>query len=120
MANSYRDRSGNTIYNNSFVNSAVVYDPVLPSPIVIVHSCAKNVFNKTNPERKHRGTSRTHIGQNKQCALFGALLESHISLLTNPSFHFIVCRRLLHQLSAFALDNLTRISTPRSSSVSSR
>lgn len=55
-------RTGN-YYHNNFTQPTVVYDPQLPSPIVIVHSAARETLsNKTNAERKHRGTSRNVLG----------------------------------------------------------
>ena len=50
-------------YQNAFAAGPIpVFDPVLPSPIVVVHGNAKNSFNKTNYERKHAGTSRNVLG----------------------------------------------------------
>lgn len=50
-------------YNNAFsLQPVAVFDPQLPSPIVVVHQSAKNGFNKSVQERKHRGISRNVLG----------------------------------------------------------
>jgi hypothetical protein len=49
-------------YNNAFVQPVPVFDPQLPSPIVVVHSVCKNTFKTNGGEMKHRGVSRNALG----------------------------------------------------------
>lgn len=55
-------RTGQYYHNRLPLSPVPVYDPVLPSPTVIVHQIAKNVMTKSVQERKHRGTSRNVLG----------------------------------------------------------
>lgn len=55
-------RNGQAYYNAIGATPVPVFDPALPSPIVIVHQTAKSVLTKSVQERKHRGTSRNLLG----------------------------------------------------------